>query len=159
MTSVEERLQRLEDQLVIYQLVCGYGYAVDGCNADALGQIYAEDGVYAVSDTGVFDGRAAVQAITRDPGHLELVGGGAAHMSTLPYVVIEGDRAVATCHTMVARRGDDGFFIGRLSASRLEFERDPEAGWQIKRRTNEVLDGSDRGPTLLGQLSEGPTPA
>ena len=40
MTSVEARLQRLEDQLAIYQLVCGYGYAVDGCNVDALGRIY-----------------------------------------------------------------------------------------------------------------------
>jgi len=67
MASVEERLQRLEDQIAIYQTVCGYGYSVDGLNQDALGEIYAEDGVYAVADTGGFNGRAAVQAITKQP--------------------------------------------------------------------------------------------
>ena len=55
MASVEERLQRLEDQIAIYQTVCGYGYAVDGLNADALGEIYAEDGVYAVGDLAQAD--------------------------------------------------------------------------------------------------------
>ena len=38
-------------------------------------------------------------------------------------VVIEGDRAVATCHTMVNMHGEDGFFIGRLSASRIDLAR------------------------------------
>jgi SnoaL-like protein len=155
-TSLEERVQRLEDQLAIYQTVCGYGYAVDGLNADALGEIYAKDGVYAISDSGVYEGRAAVQGITRKPGHLDLVRRGAAHMSTLPYVVIDGDRAVATCHTMVPRHGDDGFYIWRLSASRVELERRPEGGWHITRRTNEVLADNERGPQLLGRLREGP---
>jgi hypothetical protein len=151
-TTLEARLQHVEDQLAIYQVVCGYGYAVDGLNAEALGRIYAEDGIYEVSDSGVFEGRAGVQAITEKPGHRELVAHGAAHISTLPYVVIDGDRAVATCHTMVARHGEDGFFIGRLSASRVELERNPEGGWYIKRRTNELLVGNERGPSLLGRL-------
>jgi hypothetical protein len=38
-------------------------------------------------------------------------------------VLIEGDRAIATCYTMVPMHGDDGFFIGRLSASRIELAR------------------------------------
>lgn len=159
MASLEERLQRVEDQLAIYQLVCGYGYAVDGCNAEALGEIYAEDGVYAVGDTGSFVGRAGVQAITKMPGHLTLVGGGAAHMSTLPYVVIDGDRAVATCHTMVPQHGENGFFIGRLSASRIELERKPNGGWHIKHRQNYMLQGDGQGPALLARLTEGPSAA
>jgi ketosteroid isomerase-like protein len=159
MASLEERLQRLEDQIAIYQTVCGYGYAVDGCNADALGEIYAEDGVYAVADTGGFNGRAAVQAITKEPTHLELVGRGAAHVSTLPYVVIDGDKAVATCHTLVARNTDDGFSIWRLSASRIHLERRPEGGWHIKHRQNYLLKDDPRGSALLGRLMEGPAPA
>jgi ketosteroid isomerase-like protein len=159
MASVEERLQRLEDQIAIYQTICGYGYAVDGCNAEALGEIYAEDGVYAVADTGRFEGRAGVQAITTMPAHLALVGGGAAHMSTLPYVVIDGDRAVATCHTMVPQHGEDGFFIGRLSASRIELERKPEGGWHIKHRQNYMLQGDKSGPALLARLMDGPAAA
>ena len=43
-----------------------------------------------------------LSAITRDPGHLAFVKAGCAHISTLPHVVIDGDRAAATCHTMVA---------------------------------------------------------
>ena len=118
-TAIEKRLRAIEDQLAIYQVICSYGYAVDGLNAEAVGDCYVEDGVYAVGDIGSMEGRETIKAITRDPGHLAFVKAGCAHISTLPYVVIDGDRASATCHTMVAMHGDDGFFIGRLSASRL----------------------------------------
>jgi ketosteroid isomerase-like protein len=155
-STAEERLQRLEDQLAIYQLVCGYGYAVDGLNVDAVGTLYAEDGTYEVSDHGVFEGRAAIQAMTQSAGHVELVGSGVAHISTLPYVVIDGDQAAATCHTMLAQHREDGFYIGRLSASRLELER-IDGRWHIKRRSNEMLTGKERGPALLGRLMEGPS--
>jgi ketosteroid isomerase-like protein len=158
-TSVEARLQAIEDRLAIYQVICGYGYAVDGCNADVVGSFYAEDGVYDVNDMPAFQGRERVAQITRDEGHRGLVGGGCAHMSTLPYVVVEGDRAVATCHTMLARRGDDGFFVGRLSASRIQLSRQADGGWQIDHRRNILLDGSPAGPAMLGRLQEGPSAA
>jgi hypothetical protein len=50
--SIERRLRALEDQIAIYQVVCGYGYAIDGCDASMVGSLYAEDGVYAVGDRG-----------------------------------------------------------------------------------------------------------
>ena len=155
--SVEQRLQALEDQIAIYQLVCGYGYAVDGCNTEAVGSFYAEDGVYSVSDQGYdFEGRERVANITRDAGHLKLVRGGCAHMSTLPYVVIDGDRAVATCHTTVILKAENGFQVARLSASRLELSRKPDGGWQIDLRKNYVQNGAPDGPALLARLKEGP---
>jgi hypothetical protein len=157
--TVEERLQALEDRQAIYQLVCGYGYAVDGCNADVVGSLYAENGVYAVGDMAPFVGRERVAQITRDAGHLGLVRAGCAHMSTLPYVVIDGDRATATCHTMVPMHREDGFFVGRLSASRLELSRKPDGGWQIERRENFLLNGDPAGPALLGRLQEAPARA
>jgi hypothetical protein len=157
--TVEERLQALEDRQAIYQLVCGYGYAVDGCNAEAVGALYAENGVYAVGDMAPFVGRARVAQITRDAGHLGLVKAGCAHMSTLPFVVIDGDRATATCHTMVPMHSEDGFFIGRLSASRLELSRKQDGGWQIERRENFLLNGDPAGPALLGRLQEAPAHA
>ena len=80
MATVEERLQALEDQQAIYQVVCGYGYSVDGCNAASVGDRYVEDGVYAVGDMPSWVGREAIAAITRDPGHLGLVGAGCAHL-------------------------------------------------------------------------------
>jgi SnoaL-like domain len=99
--AIEQRLQELEDRETIRQVVCGYGYAVDGLNARAVGECYVDDGVYAVGDIGKLEGRETIEAITRDPGHLAYVGAGCAHIATSPYIVLDGDRAVATCHTMV----------------------------------------------------------
>lgn len=155
--AIEARLRRLEDQLAIYQVVNGYGYAVDGLNGEAVGGCYAEDGVYAVGDVGAFEGREAVSAITRSSGHLDYVAAGCAHMSTVPHVVIEGDRAVATCHTMVAMHGSEGFFIGRLSASRIELAREDDGAWRIRHRQNWMLDGNPAASQLLGRLKEGPS--
>jgi len=156
-TILEQRLQSVEDELAIQHLVCGYGYAVDGCNGPAVGSFYAEDGVYAVGDVGKFEGRAEVEAITRqEDGHLILVRGGCGHISTVPYVVIDGDHAVATCHTMVVMNGRNGFFVGRLSASRLNCARQPAGGWQITHRQNYLLNGDPAGPALLARLNEGP---
>jgi ketosteroid isomerase-like protein len=159
LAAIARRLQALEDQIAIYQIVCGYGYAVDGCNADAVGSFYAEDGVYAVADMEPFVGRARVAQITRDDGHRSYVNGGCAHMSTLPHVVIDGDKAVATCHTSVMRHGEDGFYIFRLSASRIQLSRKPEGGWQIDHRQNYLLNGDKEGPALLARLKEGPKAA
>jgi len=155
-STIEARLQRLEDQLAIYQVINGYGYAVDGLNAAAVGACYTDDGVYAVGDIGEMKGRETIEAITRDPGHLAYVGAGCAHMSTVPHVLLEGDKAIATCHTMVAMHGDDGFFIGRLSASRLELARQSDGAWKIVHRQNNMLNGDPAGSRLLGRLKEGP---
>ena len=153
-TAIERRLRALEDQVAIYQIVCGYGYAVDGLNGDAVGALYAPEGVYAIADTGTISGRKAIAAITALPAHLDLVRNGCAHMSTLPHVVIDGDRASATCHTLVVTKGEDGFFVLRLSASRLELSRDARDGWRIDQRQNYLLDGDPRGPELLARLNE-----
>ncbi|MEY4160372.1 MAG: hypothetical protein RLZZ136_993, partial [Pseudomonadota bacterium] len=77
-----------------------------------------------------------------------------AHMSTVPYVVIDGDRAVATCHTMVAMHSDDGFYIGRLSASRIQLAREGDGQWRITHRQNYMLDGDQAGPGLLARLND-----
>ncbi len=154
--SIEDRLRALEDRQAIYQVVCGYGYAVDGLNAEAVGSFYVDEGIYAVGDIGEMKGRERIEAITRDPGHLGYVAAGCAHISTLPYVIIDGDRAVATCHTMVNMHGENGFFIGRLSASRIQLARQSDGGWKIVHRQNYMLNGDPAGSKLLGRVKEGP---
>ena len=156
--SIERRLCALEDQIAIYQVVCGYGYAIDGCDAGMVGSLYAEDGVYAVGDRGTRTGREEIAGIASSPGHLSLVKGGCAHFSTLPYVKIDGDRASATCHTAVLRHGENGFYVFRLSASRLELSRKSGGGWQIDHRQNYMLQGDEAGPKLLARLNEAPKP-
>lgn len=154
--DIAARLRAVEDHLAIQQLVNGYGYAVDGLNAKAVGDCYTEDGVYAVADMPPFVGRDAIAAITRSPLHRAYVAAGCAHMSTVPHILIDGDTAVATCHTMVGMHGADGFFIGRLSASRLECARQADGAWRIVRRENWLLDGNPEGPRLLARLKDGP---
>lgn len=154
--DVEQRLQQIEDHLAIYQVINGYGYAVDGLNTRAVGECYVDDGIYAVGDIGEMKGRERIEAITRDPGHLAYVGAGCAHMSTVPHIVIDGDRAIATCHTMVAMHGEQGFFIGRLSASRIQLARQDTGAWKIVHRQNYMLNGDPAGSQLLGRLKEGP---
>lgn len=154
--TIEDRLRAVEDRIAIAQVICGYGYAVDGLNTEAVGQTFTEDGVYAIGDFGKLEGRAGVEVLTSDPGHLGYVAAGCAHMSTPPYIVLDGDRAIATCHTMVGMHGENGFFIGRMSASRIELARQPDGGWQILHRQNYMLDGDPAGSKLLGRLKEGP---
>ncbi len=154
--TLEQRLLELEDREAIRQIICGYGYAVDGLNAAAVGECYVDDGVYAVGDIGKMEGRAAIEAITRNPGHLGFVSAGCAHIATSPYIVLDGDRAVATCHTMVNMHGENGFFIGRLSASRIDLARQADGGWKITYRQNYMLNGDPAGSQLLGRLKEGP---
>ncbi|WP_298282001.1 nuclear transport factor 2 family protein [Novosphingobium sp.] len=156
---IAARLQKLEDQLAIYQVINGYGYAVDGLNAAAVGECYVDDGIYAVGDIGEIRGRETIEAITRDPGHFAYVGAGCAHMSTVPHVIIEGDKAVATCHTMVPMHGENGFFIGRLSASRIQLDRQTDGSWKIVHRQNYMLNGDPAASQLLGRLKEGPAAA
>jgi len=158
MATVEERLQRLEDQLAIYQVICAYGYAVDSCDREVLYEIYGPDGVYSVKDVGDFVGREGMDRLVDQETHQNLIKGGVAHMSTLPYVHIEGDRAVATCHFILPKRVDDGYVFGRLTASRAELERKPGGGWRITRRVHEQLNGSETARALLGQTRQVPPP-
>ena len=154
--SVEKRLRALEDRFEIYQIVCGYGPAVDGLNGEAVGALYAPDGVYAVGDIGRKEGREAVAATTTVPGHVAMVGQGCGHITTMPYVLIDGHRAVATCHTMLMVNGEQGFSVARLSASRSELSRKPDGGWQTDFRQNWLLDGNPAGPALLARLNDRP---
>ena len=157
--TIEQRLLELEDREAIRPVVSGYGYAVDGLNAQAVGECYVDEGVYAVGDIGKMEGRETIEAITRDPGHLAYVGAGCAHIATSPYIVIEGDRAVATCHTMVNMHGENGFFIGRLSASRIQLDRQADGSWKIVHRQNYMLNGDPAASKLLGRLKEVPSAA
>jgi ketosteroid isomerase-like protein len=157
--ALEARLRKVEDQIAIQHIVCGYGYAVDGLNREAVGQFYAEDAVFAVGDIGTFTGRNQISDITRNTGHLGVVKDGCAHVQTLPYIVIDGDRAVATCHTLLLHNGENGFHILRMSASRLQLSRKSDGGWQIDHRQNYMLQGDPAGPQMLARLNEGPRAA
>lgn len=153
------RIRKAEDQLALYQLMCGYGYAVDGLNRDFIREIYAPDGVYDIPGMLKFVGADEVSSMTERATHRSYVKAGSAHTVPLPYVVIEGDRATGTSYHIVIVKGihgGDHHQIYRASACRWDFSRKADGGWQVDYRKNIFLDGSPEGSALLGRLNEGP---
>lgn len=152
MTTLEElaaRVQSLEDRLEIQQVVLGYGPAVDSGSAEAVAALFTVGGSYSFqSDVAALEGRDAMRAMVEGRAHQGLIGSGCAHVLTTPHVVVTGDTAVATCYSLLHQRTDDGYAVKRVSSNRWELVR-TDAGWQVVRRTNRLLDGSTESRDLL----------
>lgn len=150
---LEERLNRVEDELAITQLIASYGPFVDGGDADAVAGIWTEDGVYDV-DEGHMAGRDQLAAMVRSRAHQGWINGGCAHFLGPAHVTLHGDTAVAVCHSlMVLNNGgvfgqDAAFGVRRATAHHFELVR-TEEGWRVARRTSRVLDGRPEAPALL----------
>lgn len=156
--NIEERLQSIEDRLAIYELVASYGYAIDASDKEKVAGLFSDNAIYSVGDFGEFHGPENIAAIADSDGHQALLAVGCGHISTLPHVVISGDRAVATCHTMVIKHdGNDAYLVARLSASRIEMSRKASGGWQIDHRQNHLQRGDGLGASLLSRMQEGPS--
>ena len=140
MATVEERLQAVEDRLEIYNVISAYGPAVDGCNLEAMGQVYAEHGVYDVRDFRYMDGLSEIRDMMNGHGHRSLTGNGAAHVGTLPHVELDGDRAIATNYSIILGRDGEGEpKMLRINISRIYLSRGSD-GWRIDRRIISPLD-------------------
>lgn len=147
MSSLEARLQRLEDQVAILAVVAAYGPAVDSGSAGVAAELFTQDGVYDVSPTPLV-GAAAVAEMVDSPGHQGLIGRGCAHLQGIPQIAVEGDTAVAVNHSVVLLKTPDGFDVWRVAANRWELRRTPE-GWKVARRVNRLLDGDPGAAALL----------
>lgn len=146
---LEKRVQRLTDELELFHLTASYGPGVDGVAAQAVADIYTEDGVYDV-DFGTFVGHERIRGLIENSVRQEMLTKGAGHVISLPRITVNGDKAVATCHTRLYIREDKGYSVFRVVANRWEFVR-TDKGWRVKRRTNRLLDGSQESRDLLKQ--------
>jgi ketosteroid isomerase-like protein len=147
--AMESRIRHLEDQVAIYQLMASYGPAVDSGSTDVATALWAEDGVYDLHSR-VMVGRAAIAEELEGEWHQGLIAHGSGHIVSMPHLVIDGDAAVATCHSRLYRREGDGYRVISASANRWEFVRG-ERGWRVTRRVSRRLDGSDGSHALLAQ--------
>lgn len=155
--TLEERLQRIEDYIEIMQLVCSYGPAADATHWELIKEIWAEDCVYEIGGIGSFDGHEGLKQAFYGEFHQGLMESGSGHVSSMPHLVIDGDRATGTHHGTLYKQIDGAFPVIRLIASRWEFER-RDQGWVVTRRTNEVLQENPRARDLLARVKEGPAP-
>jgi len=146
---VAERLRALEDREAIRDLIARYGPLADSGDAAGVAALFAEDAVYAVGGMGEAQGREAIAALIEGPVHRELMANGCAHVLTSPAIDLAGDRATARCHSVVFRKEGEGWQAVRVSANRWELARVGK-GWQVARRDNRLLDGSEAAQVLLG---------
>lgn len=155
-TTVEERLRAIEDRLEIYNVVSAYGPAVDSLNVEGNAVLWAEDGVYQVDGLGDYEGHDGLKAMIDGDFHQNVVRNGSGHILSLPHVLIDRDKAVATNYgTLFSGEGGE-FKLVRLIASRWYLSR-RGASWVIDRRTNFLLDGRQAGRDLLARAAEGPS--
>lgn len=145
--ALEERVRQLEDRAEILQLMATYGPAVDSCNGDIVAELWTEDGHYR-TDGLDFAGREELAALVELPGHRQYVDAGSAHVLSLPHLVIEDDRAVATGYSRVYVVQGDGHRVARTSANRWELVR-TAGGWRVQSRINRRLTGAEEARQLL----------
>lgn len=147
--ALDRRIAHLEDHVALSQLMMSYGPAVDSGSSEVAAALWTDDGVYDYDNTTAdLEGAAAIKAMVEGAQHQGYILSGCAHVVSMPYLQIDGDRAVGTCYSALNHHDGDGFRIGRITANRWEFVRTPE-GWRVQRRTNRILNGEEEPRALL----------
>jgi len=151
--DLRERLRLLEDEREIARLVSRYGPLLDTDSREKAARLWTENGTYA-NEAASWNGWAEIaEKMVGHPVNQASIRGGASHFLSVPYIVIDGDRAVATNYGVVFRRAGEGFNIFRLVSSRWEFVRTDE-GWRIQYRLNQLLDVSALGRQILAAAQD-----
>ncbi|WP_067860234.1 nuclear transport factor 2 family protein [Nocardia shimofusensis] len=148
-----DRVRTLEDKAAVHEVLTAYGPAVDAGDAEAVGRLWAEDAVYDI-DIRVMRGREAITEMVRTAPHQDYIHEGCGHLLDPVHIRVDGDTAVATCHSLLLRRNpdEDSFRVWRVSANRFELAR-IDGRWLIERRTARLLDGSAAARDLLGRAA------
>jgi len=141
LAAMDQRVHDLEDKFAILQVVAAYGPSMDGGAAQEAGSLWTEDSWYDTDSSpaaSVPHGRAGIEGSAKraleDPV-------GLAHISHMPLIRVDGDKAVVVNHSNTFEHSEDGFRIGRVSSNRWDLVR-VDGVWQIERRVNRLLDGS-----------------
>ena len=153
--TLEERLQALEDREAIRNLIARYGPGADCGDAAGVAALWAEDGSYSVGGMVDAQGRSEIAALMTSDLHQSLMAEGCAHVLGPVAIDLQGNSAIARGHSVVFRKTANGFEAWRVSANRWELERATD-GWQVRRRVNAPLDGSEAARLLLSPVWPAP---
>ena len=138
--ALEERLQIAEDRLAVFQVLATVGPGVDSHSNKSVTDLWLEDGTYDLHHK-VMRGPGDIEKELDGEWHQSLLQKGSAHVMSMPHVVINGDEAVATCHSRLYRCEGDVFQVVSCSANRWELVRD-EGSWRVKSRVSRRLNGT-----------------
>ena len=136
--SLEQRVQRIEDQLAIQRILVDYAATQDAHDYDGYAALFAKDGEW-VNGKNVYKGREAIHRMlvnlygTPPPGY---VNNESFHISYDAQIDVHGDRATAHSRHLLIMRGPNGEPVPML-AGRYEDEFIREDGqWKILKRVD-----------------------
>lgn len=136
MSTLEERLQRLEDRDAIHQLFIDYGRHLDAGDWDAYAGLFAEDGEVLLGPMGRAQGRSAIRDLMERTLTPRL--GTAFHIISSPIVVLDGDSATSeVMWTVLTKRDDGGPELTMMGRHRDVLSR-VDGRWFIQRRAGFV---------------------
>ncbi|MFD5656688.1 nuclear transport factor 2 family protein [Streptomyces hirsutus] len=93
-------------------------------------------------------GHAVVHVHLRDDG--DAAADRVAHVVGPPHITVDGDEAVAVCHSLMIVHEEGRYVVRRATANHWLLRRtDSGSGWQVVTRTNRILDGRPESPALL----------
>ena len=137
--TLEERLQRVEDELAIRRLLVDYAVTQDARDYAGYAALFAKEGEW-VNGKTVYKGREAIYnmlvRLYGDPPPAGYVNNESYHLVTNPEIEIDGDRAKARSRHLLIIRGPDGHPWPVLTG-RYEDELIREDGkWKFLRRVD-----------------------
>jgi ketosteroid isomerase-like protein len=109
-TPLEERLQRVEDQLAIQRVLIEYSARLDAHDIDGYVDLFARDGVWQNGEL-VFTGHDEIRGLLEGMyGETppDFVNTESYHITTNPQVDVDGDRATARSRHLLMRRDENG---------------------------------------------------
>lgn len=145
--ALEARIGLLEDERAVARAMASYGPLVDGGDAEGVAALWAPDGVYDIDEI-FLPGREKIREMVRSPAHQGWIRQGCAHVVGPPHISVDGDEAVAVCHSLMVVHEDGRYVVRRATANHWLLRRMP-SGWQVVTRTNRILDGRTESPELL----------
>ncbi len=156
--ALEAEVRELRDRFEIQQFISRYGPLADstGCDPDRLEKVaeyFGEDGIYDLGTDRQYTGAEFASFLTGEI-HQGLINAGSTHVMSMPYVLVDGDRATALGYSHVFQNNHDGTFkVYRASANYWEFAR-RDGEWRIVRRTTRLADGSEEPRRLLWHVDD-----
>jgi uncharacterized protein (TIGR02246 family) len=139
--TIEQRLQRVEDELAIGRILVDYAARQDARDYTGYAALFAKNGEW-VNGKNAYKGREAILKMlvglygTPPPGY---VNSDSYHINTNFQIDVNGDRATARSRHLLVLRGPKGEPIPSL-AGRYEDELIREDGqWKILRRVDSPL--------------------
>jgi uncharacterized protein (TIGR02246 family) len=132
--TVEQRLQRAEDEIAIERLLIDYAATLDARDYAAYAALFTPDGEW-VNGDAARKGRPAIEAMLAaimgpagTPNHDNF------HLLANPRISVEGDRATAASLYLFVMRGKGGQPLAVLAGSYADELVRTEGQWKIRRR-------------------------